>query len=126
MAAPKSKVDLRWELLPIFLNILGFALGFFFYGERMHAGKPETALFHAAQEKYGAYWDAYWGAIQWGIPAVALGGYLALSLGVWGLARVADPVKDWNALCRVLGRPTIDDPERKEAVRARLLRWLYF
>ena len=115
----KSRTDLRRELIPIFLNILAFALGFIFYGERA------SRLEKSGMDKYGEEWGLVLGIAQWGIPALALGAYLLLSLGSWALARVSDPVRDWNALRRGMGKSEVTDPDRKEAVRLRLLGLLY-
>jgi hypothetical protein len=120
MAAPsKPRIDLRWELLPLFLIILSFALGFIIYGEAIRS------LDKAGQEHYGFDWETMSGIGQWMIPAMGLGVYLLLAAGAWALARVKDPVRDWNFAARLLGRPEITDPLRKEAIRRTLIRWVY-
>ena len=115
----KSRTDLRLELIPLFLNIFAFALGFIFYGGRA------APLEASGKQVYGDEWGAVLGCAQWMIPALALGGYLVLALGSWALTRVEDPVRDWNALMRGMGKAEISDPERKEAARTRLLDGLY-
>ena len=115
----KSRVDLRLELVPLFLNILAFALGLIFYAGRA------AVLEKSGVDKYGEEWPMILGIAEWGIPALGLGAYLLLAFGSWALGRVADPVRDWNALMRGMGKSEIADPDRKEAVRERLLRLLF-
>ena len=115
----KSRVDLRLELVPLFFGILAFALGLIFYAGRA------AVLEKSGVDKYGEEWPMILGIAEWGIPALALGAYLLLAFGSWALDRVADPVRDWNALMRGMGRAEVSDPERKEAVRVRLLGLLY-
>ncbi len=120
MAPPaKPRIDLRWELLPLFLIILSFALGFIIYGESVRS------LDKAGQEHYGPDWETMSQIGQWMIPAMGLGVYLLLSAGSWALARVQDPVRDLNFTARLLKRPEITDPLRKEAIRRLLLRWVF-
>ena len=115
----KSRVDLRLELVPLFLSILAFALGLIFYAGRA------AVLEKSGVEKYGDDWSMILGIAEWGIPALGLGAYLLLAFGSWALDRVADPVRDWNAVMRRMGKAEISDPDRKEAVRVRLLGLLF-
>ena len=120
MVAPaKPRLDLRWELLPLFLIILSFALGFIFYGGRIQP------LDQTGQEQYGPEWPSVFGIVQWGIPSAALGVYLFLSLGMWGVGKVKDPLSDWNAVARAVGRGVVDDPARKERLRTAMIRGQY-
>ena len=116
MRKGKGAFDLRWELLPLALLTLAFALGFVLYGGRL------DALQRIGTEQYGEEWDSLRAWLQWGVPLAGLGVYAALSLGMWAVARVGDPLRDWNALARLAGRGAVEDPARKEAARAVLLR----
>lgn len=120
MAARKPLVDLRLELMPLFLVILSFCAGFMVYGARLRA------IDATGEQSYGIDWPKISACVQWGIPAAGLAGYLLLSAGVWAVARVEDPLRDWNVVMRALRQPTVDEPGRKEAVRARLLRAQYW
>lgn len=119
MTHPTLRIPLRRELFPLFLVVLGFALGFIFYAQRI------SPLLKTAEEQYGDEWPMVYGCIQWGIPAAAFAVYLFLSVLAVSIARVADPLRDWNYLARSTGRPLVTDPARKEEVRALFLRALY-
>ena len=114
------KPDLRWEILPIFEVVVGFSMGFIFYGQRL-TGLNRTGTDHYGEEGWGDM--GAW--IRWGIPLAALGAYLLLSLGMWAAARARDPLGDVNALRRLSGLPPVGDEALKESVRARLVRAQY-
>lgn len=115
----KSKIDMRAELLPLFLIVLGYALGFIFYGQQL------GPLAKTGEEKYGPEWATVFGCVQWIIPSAALGVYLALSLAVWGIRKVKNPLSDWNALMKALKRAPVDDLEARERFRGRMIRLLF-
>lgn len=137
MTQRDARLDLKWELLPLFLITLSFALGFIFYHGRIYHKDPSghQPFLKIAEERgpdgevkggvYAGEWQTMSACLEWGIPAAALGVYLLLTLGTWAVGRVADPVRDVNWLNRMAGRPTIDDPAEKERIRLKLMRGQY-
>ena len=119
---PKPKIDLRWELLPLFLVALAFALDLIFYPDRLQQVQQAPKV---GEEHYGSEWISVFGVVQWGIPGGAAAVYLLLAAGAGAMARVKDPLADYNYLVRLLKRPEITDISRKEQVRTKLLRWLF-
>ena len=114
------KPGLHWELLPLFLVVLAFSLGFVFHGARLKVLDP-TGIAHFGEDG----WREMGAWVRWGIPLIALCGYLLLSLGMWAVARARDPLGDVNFLRALSGRPRLEDPVLRESVRARLLRAQY-
>ncbi len=111
--------DLRWEILPIFEVVIAFSLGLILHAHRMDALKT------AGPDHYGPDgWEDMSAWIRWGIPAIALGAYLLLSLLAW-LATWVNPFADVNLVRRRMGKPELTDPAQKEAMRGRLLRSVY-
>ena len=114
------KPALHWELLPIFLVVLAFSLGFVLYGERLRLLDP-TGIAHYGEDG----WREMGAWIRWGIPLAAAGAYALLSFGMWAVSRARDPLGDVNFLRAMAGKPRLEDPALRESVRARLLRGQY-
>ncbi|GEM_PF-4575718 len=114
------KPDLRWELLPLFLVILAFCLGFVLHGQRL------DALARSGTDRYSEDgWKEMGEWIRWGIPLASFGAYLVLSLMMALAARVRDPIADVNFLRKLSGRAPLEDPALREVIRGRLLRSAY-